>query len=329
MHGMLLPPKERYFQKVIRLGWGILVLVLVLLALSPLEAQRFPERTVQLIVPFTPGSGIDLVARAIQPYAEKALGASLTIENVPGADSRTGLEKVYRANPNGYTIGIHGFPAPIIKEYVIATDYKSLKFSFIYAWAMTPMVLFVSEDSWKSPDELILEARKRPLTLGIAGLGSVTHLLALTLEKQMNIKFRLIPFSGSREGFTALAGQHLDANIGSIDAALGMIRGKLVRPILTWSFHSDPNFPDIPLSKRYNLPTVVSIRGVFGPPAMPEERVRVLENAFSRGAAEPKLAEWAKTGGVDLFLLNAKQFREEIEKQDALVKEFKDVLKGP
>ena len=185
---------------------------------------------------------------------------------------------------------------------------------------------FVSEDSWKNFDDFLLEAKKRSMSIGIAGYGSVVHVLAMAAEKKMNLKFKYIPFSGSKEGFTALAGKHIDANIGSTDAALGMVQGKLVRPILVWSFHSEPNFPDVPLSTTYNLPTLVQIRGVFGPPNISDDRVRVLEKAFSRAATDPKLVEWAKTRGVDLVSLNAKQFQQEVEKQQAVVKDYKDLL---
>ena len=318
--------KKIDFRSFIKLGLSLIALVLTLSILSPLEAQNFPNRPVTMVVPFTPGSGVDLTARAIQPYAEKALGVSIVIDNVPGADSRIGTAKIYKANPNGYTIGIHGFPVPIIHQYLFDVSYKPLDFSFIYAWALAPMLLFVSEDNWKNFDDFLLDAKKRPMSIGVAGYGSVVHVLAMAAAKKMNLKFKYIPFSGSKEGFTALAGKHIDANIGSTDAALGMVQGKLVRPILVWSFHPEPNFPDVPLSTTYNLPTVVQMRGVFGPPKIPEDRVQVLEKAFSQAAADPKVVEWAKTRGVDLVSLNAKQFQQEVEKQQAVVKEYKDLL---
>lgn len=326
--------KSKLLQKTVgcrsfnRVVLSLIAWVAILSILSPLQAQDFPSRPVQLIVPWAAGSGNDLSARAIQPYAEKALGTPLMIENVPGADTLIGMGKLYKANPNGYTIGIHSFPAPIIKEYLFDTPYKSHNLSFICAWTMTPMLMFVAEGGWKTFDEFLVEARKRELNMGLPSLGSTSHLLVLGLAKQMNIKFTFIPYAGSREGFAALAGKHIDANIGSMDSALGMVRGKKVRPVLIWSFHSDPNFPDVPLSTKYNLPTIVTVRGVFGPPNIPEDRVRILEKAFSLAAADPKLAEWAKTGGIDLINLNAKSFREEIEKQEILIANFKDVLKS-
>ncbi len=313
----------------VTVAFSLVSLMLILSIPSSLTAQGFPNQPVQLIVPFTAGSGTDLIARAIQPYAERALGVSLPIENAPGADSRIGTTRIYKANPNGYSIGIHGFPTPIIHEHLFNISYKPLNFSFIYAWVMSPLLIFVSEETWKTFDEFLVEAQKRPMTLGIAGFGSVAHLLSLALEKRMNIKFKYVPFSGSAEGFTALAGKHVDANIGAADTALGMVRGKLVRPILLWSFHSDPNFPDVPFAAQYNIPTIIMTVGVFGPPNTPEDRVRVLEKAFSQAAAEPKLAEWAKARGKELIALDAKQFRQEVEKQQTMVKDYKDLLKLP
>ena len=107
-----------------------------------------------------------------------------------------------------------------------------------------------------------------------------------------------------------------------------MTRAKKVNPVLNWAFRPNPNYPEVPLSTKYNMPTIVMTRGVFGPPGMPANRIRVLEKAFSRAAAEPKLAVWAKDTGTDLIALNAKQFRQEVEKQQGMVREFKDFLKS-
>lgn len=307
---------------------ALVVLIMISLTGHHLEAGSFPDHPVQLIVPYGAGSGSDLIARAIQPYAEKTLGAPLIISNVPGADSRIGMKKLYNAKPDGFTIGLAGFPTPIIHEYLFDVPYKALNFSFIYAWIMSPQVIFVPENSWKSFDEFILESRKRPLTFGLPGMGTSVHLLALAMEKQLNTKFRFIAFSGSNEGFTALAGNHIDANAAGADAALGLVRAKKVRPIFIWSFHPDSNFPDIPLSTSYNIPTFVVTRGVFGPPNIPNARVQALEKAFSRAAAEPKVAEWSKARGYDTISWNAKQYRQEIEKQQTMVKEYKDYLKA-
>ena len=320
--------KKTDWRNVIKVSFNLTVAVLISLVGSPLGAQTFPNHQVQLIVPFGPGSGTDLCARAVQPHVEKHLGVPLIIGNVPGADSRIGMTKLYKAKPDGFTMGLHGFPAPIIHEYLFDIPYRSLDFSFIYAWTMNPKMLYVAENKWKSFDDLILEARKRPLTLGLPGFGTVVHLLALTMEKHMNVKFKFINYPGSAAGFAALAGNHIDANIGSDVAALGLTRAKKVHPVLNWAFRPNPNYPEVPLSTKYNMPTIVMTRGVFGPPGMPANRIRVLEKAFSQAATEPKLAVWAKDTGTDLIALNAKQFRQEVEKQQGMVREFKDFLKS-
>ncbi len=311
-------------------GLGIVLWACALLAGTgaSLEAAPFPDHQVQWIIPFGPGSGADLCARAIQPYGEKNLGVPLIIANVPGADSRLGMTRLFKAKPDGYTLGIHGYPSPIIHEYLFDIPYKSLDFTLIYAWTMNPQMIYVAEESSiKSFDDLIAEARKRPVTMGLPGIGTVTHLLALALEKQLKVKFKFVTFPGSAQGFATLAGNHIDANVGSDAAALGLVRAKRVRPVLSWSFRPNANHPDVPVSAKINIPTIVMTRGVLGPPNMPAERVRVLEKAFAKAAAEPKLAEWAKDTGTDLVSLNAKQFRQEVEKQQSLVREYKDVLK--
>jgi len=329
MHGTSTFQENPHRCNFFKISLGIIALTVISFTVQTLEASGYPNHPVQLIVPYGAGSGADLVARAIQPHAEKNLGAQLIIGNVPGADTRIGMTRVFKAAPDGYTIGLNSIPAPIIQEYLFDVPYKSLDFTFIYAWASNFPLIFVAENSWKSFDDFIAEARKRPLTMGLPGFGTVVHLLGLVLEKHMNVKFKYVPYPGSAQGFTALAGNHIDAGIGSADAALGLIRAKKVRPILNWSLHPDPEFPDVPLSKKYNLPTIAITRGVFGPLGIPAERAGILEKAFLKAAANPKVAEWAKATGQDLTFLDAKQYRQEAEKQRMLVGEYKDLLKTP
>jgi tripartite-type tricarboxylate transporter receptor subunit TctC len=194
---------------------------------------------------------------------------------------------------------------------------------------MNPQLIFVADGTWKTFDEFVAEARKRPLVMGMAGMGTVSHMMALLLEKHMNLKFNYVPFSGSSGSLTALAGKHIDATFASTDAALGLARAQKIRPLIVCAFNPDPNFPDVPRSTQYNIPTIVMTRGVFGPPKIPANRVRILEKAFARAAAEPKLVEWVKSRGMESVALDSKQYRQVVEKQQVLLRDFKDVIKTP
>lgn len=314
---------------ILTIGLAVLTALSLASIAAPASAENFPAHPVQLTVPFGPGSGTDLVARAIQPYLKKPLGVSLMIENVPGADSRIGLTKIHQAAPDGYALGLHGFPAPLINEMLYGLPFKGSDFTFIYAWTMNPQLIFVADGAWKTFDEFVAEARKRPIVMGMPGMGTVSHLMALLLEKHMNLKFNYVPYSGSAEALTALAGRHIDATFSSTDAALGLARAKKIRPLIVCAFNPDPNFPDVPLSTKYHIPTIVMTRGVFGPPKIPADRVRILEKAFAQAAAEPKLVEWVKSRGMESVSLDSKQYRQAVEKQQALLKDFKDVFKTP
>lgn len=329
MKKVTVPGRIIRFGHTLAIGVTIMAGFTFLMTTLPAQADDFPRHPVKLTVPFGPGSGTDLVARAIQPYLKRPLGVPLMIENVPGADSRIGLTKIHQANPDGYTIGIHGFPAPLINEMLYGLPFRASDYTFIYAWTMNPQLIFVAEGTWKTFDDFLVEARKRTITLGMAGMGTVSHLMALLMEKHLNLKFNYVPYTGSGESLTALAGKHIDASFSSTDSALGLVRGKKIRPIISCAFNPDPNFPEIPLSTKYNIPTIVMTRGVFGPPKMPQNRVRILEKAFAEAVAEPKLVEWAKSRGMEHVSLNSKRYQEIVDKQQVLLKEFKDAFKAP
>jgi len=307
---------------------GILSLSFLFILTLPVRAEKFPTRPVSLIVPFGPGSGTDLVARAIQPYIKKTLGVPLMIENVPGADSRIGLAKLQKALPDGYTIGIHGYPAPLIAEILFGLPFKTSEFSFIYAWTTNPMVIFVAEGTYRNFQEFTAEAQRRTLTIGMPGLGTVSHLIALIIEKHLGVKFNYIPYPGSAQALASLAGRHVEAAFSSTDAALSLVQAKKLRPILVCSYQPDPNFPEVPLTHKLNIPTVVMTRGVFGPPKMPKDRIAILEKAFATAAREPKLVEWIKSRGMGYVSLSGDEFRKEVEKQQRMLQDFEDILRG-
>jgi tripartite-type tricarboxylate transporter receptor subunit TctC len=79
----------------------------------------FPNKPVRFVSPFSAGSGNDMDTRALAPFLEKHLGQSVIIENIPGAEGKIGLTKVYKRPPDGYTIINPGMPAPIILELIV------------------------------------------------------------------------------------------------------------------------------------------------------------------------------------------------------------------
>ena len=244
-----------------------LLMVLSLYGEASLGAT-FPDKPMKLIANFPPGSGIDIEARAIAPYLQKHLGVSVTVENVAGADGKIGLGRLWKIEPNGYTLIMHSTSMSIIVELLSNPEYQVAGFSQIFSWSRTNQVLVVNSAGWKNLDEFIKGARERTLSVGMSGRGSVSHLMGLMFVDELGLKVNWVPFDGGGEALTALAGKHVDFVVVAATSALPLVRAGKLRPLLIFGESRDPGFPDTPIPKEagYQLTMISLVRGMDGPP---------------------------------------------------------------
>ncbi len=292
-------------------------------------SAKFPEKTVKFIVAFSPGAGIDLEARGLVPYLQKYLGVSTTIENVPGADGKIGLTKTWRANPDGYTLAIHTTTMTLMGEILLNPEYRVADFSHIYSWSLSNTVLVVQSEKWKTFDELVQDARKRPVSVGMAGRGSSTHLNSIILWNGLGIKVNWVPYDGAGNALAALAGGHIDVVAAATTSALTLVKAGKIRPLLVLANSKDMVYPDVPLAKDlgYKHTFVPMIRGADGPPKMGTQVVKVLEEAFAKAVKDPGYIQWANNRMMEIIPLNSSEYGKMIETQQKEIEKFRDLLK--
>ena len=292
-------------------------------------SAKFPEKPVKFIVAFSPGAGIDLEARGLVPYLQKYLGVSTTIENIPGADGKIGLTKAWRANPDGYTLAIHTTTMTLLGEILLNPEYRVADFSHIYSWSLTNTVLVVHSEKWKTFDELVQDARKRPVSVGMAGRGSSTHLNSIILWHGLGIKVNWVPYDGAGNALAALAGGHIDVVAAATTSALTLVKAGKIRPLLVLANGKDMVYPDVPLAKDlgYKHIFVPMIRGADGPPKMGTQVVKVLEEAFAKAVKDPGYVQWANNRMMEIIPVNSSEYGKMIETQQKEMEKFSDLLK--
>jgi tripartite-type tricarboxylate transporter receptor subunit TctC len=210
---------------------AVLIVTLILVTGTNVWAAEkdFPKKPIQFIVPYAAGGGQDLLARGIAPYLEKHLGGSVQIENVPGAGGKIGFTKVWKANPDGYTIMTYVLPVPIILEKISEVEYRTKEFTPIFAWSEANQALVVNSEVYKTLEDFLSAAKMKTLAFGLPGRGTSAHLAGLLAVEGFGIKVNWVPFSGGAEALTALAGKHIDAAIVQAPTALSLVRsGKLI-----------------------------------------------------------------------------------------------------
>jgi tripartite-type tricarboxylate transporter receptor subunit TctC len=291
--------------------------------------EKFPTKPITLIVPNAPGSGMDMEARGIAPYVQKHLGVTVTIENVPGAQTKIGMVRAWKAKPDGYTSVVITMPTPILVEKTMDVEYRTRDFKYVYGWSKNVVALFVHGETWKTFDEFLKSARKETLSCGVATLWSVPHLGGIVFADALGLKVNFVPYDGAGEVLTSLAGKHIDFAINMIPAALPLVRAGKIRPLLVLA-DSEEFYPGVPIPKKagYNIDVIASIRGIAAPPNTPSDRIRILETAFSKAVQEKQYLEWAQKAEIPISPTDSKQFTESTGDMYKIVEKYSGMLKS-
>jgi len=275
----------------------ILALVAAVFALgtAPLFAQDYPNRPVTLVVPWPAGGTTDIGMRALATATEKYLKQKIVLENRPGAAGVLGPQQVAQtAAPDGYTlvqIPITVFRAPFMRKTSLdpATD-----FTYIVGLSGYTFGIVVRSDApWKTFKELIDYARENPgkINYGTPGAGTTLHITMEQIAKQQGIKWVHVPFKGTPETTGALLGGHIDAVADSTGWA-SMVNAGQLRLLVLWTATRSKNWPDVPTLREVGVDMVSnSPFGIAGPKGMDPRVVKIIHDAFKKGAEDPVYIE--------------------------------------
>lgn len=300
-------------------------------ATAPVLAADYPNKPIKLIVTAAAGGGEDAEARAIAPFAEKHLKTQIVIEDQPGAGGKIAFEKFQNAAPDGYTLITYTFPKSVIIEYQGKTGYKTRDFKPIYAWSESSQILIVNAESWKAFPEFLKAAKEKPLSAGLSGRGSTTHLMGLIALEALGIdKVNWVPYEGSGGSVAALAGKHLDFTMSLATSAVPLIQAGKLRPLLLFSDKRDPYLADVPVPKEfgYKMNFVPTLRGVEAPPKTPAEIIKVLEDAFRKATKEQGFIDIAAKRKMVLTDIGSAEFGKAVENAYPQIAKYQSLLKS-
>ena len=267
------------------------------LALTSVQAQNFPNKTINMIVPYPAGGPSDFFARKVQPDAQAKLGQTMIVENVGGAGGSIGLAKVLNSPADGYTLALASPMELVLAPMAIqGVKYKPEDFKMVAQFATTNTILAVRNTlGVKTVDELLAHARKNPgapLSYGSVGPGSLYHLIGERFSQLTKVEMLHVPYKGIAPLINDLMGGQIDMAFlplaGSIPATIkeGKIQGLAVTA-------KAPH----PLFKQY--PAMAAIKGMEGMDFeiwsgiqvnknTPDEVVNALNKAFYAAAETPE-----------------------------------------
>jgi tripartite-type tricarboxylate transporter receptor subunit TctC len=261
---------------------------------APAGAQNYPERPIEVTVPFSPGAVTDVLGRALAEGLGTALGQRAIVVNKAGATGAIGTAAVARAAPDGYSLLF----APAVSITVLPPSNKQVGYDLkafdpICQTFKNEMVIVVNPNSpFKSVGELVAAARARPgaVNYGHLGVASIPHLALVEFSQVAKVDFNAIPFKGDADVMQQLQGGQLD--FGAV--VLSSAAGSGLRILGLFADARNPATPDTPTVREQGFAVApVSFGGLLAPAGLPapvKAKLAAACDAAAHGALYAKLA---------------------------------------
>ena len=284
-------------------------------AQAPSRPAAYPAKPIRMVVPFTPGSATDIIARVVQPRLAERLGQSIVIENRPSAGGIVACTTVAEATPDGHTLMVTGSNfAGSAALYAGKLPYDPVRdFAGVTQFATTPLVLVVAPSlGVKSVKELIALAREKKGQLNFAstGQGSGPHYGAELFKLVAGIGAVHVPYRGSPETLTDVMAGRVQFVLSPILAVSPLIKGGRVLALGVTTVERAQALPDVPTIAEAGLPgfEYKGWYGMLAPGKTPRKIVNQLAAEVVRIIAMPDIQEQisnrgaiAKSSGPEAF----------------------------
>jgi tripartite-type tricarboxylate transporter receptor subunit TctC len=292
---------QRFTRRDVVIGAGAAASALALPRIAEGAPAAFPNKNIQFVIPYAPGGGFDVYPRVVAPVMEKYLPNKVNIVpiNVPSGGGSRGVAQLYRAKPDGYTIGILNVPGMfILQQQQGAGAYDLAKFSWI--GAMGEGERYVIAVGTKSPLKTFADLKAlsatRPVKLSVTGPEGTAYAATMIGSRLLGLRTQLITgYKGSADYVVAAIRGDSDAVIAAIPTTTRFVRGGTVRVLA--SFETKSSFPGVPDATALHQPDLDNIsveRVIAGPPGIPADIQNTLSVALAKALADPIVTKWAK-----------------------------------
>ena len=298
---------------------------------------RYPDRPIQLVVPWPAGGSADVQLRSIGDIAGRALGQPVVIQNRPGAGGTLGpMQVAQQGRPDGYML-TQMHLSVLRRPWMMRTPQWDPVADFTHIIGMTGWLFgcAVRADSpFQTWQQMIAHARANPgkLNYTTSGIGTTNHLAMETIQEKENVQLTHVPFRGSNEAVTAVIGGQVDMVCDSSTWA-PFVENNQMRALSVWTAERVPRFPTVPtlVELGYGL-TVTSPYGVSGPKGMDEGVVRVLHDVMKDALMSSENTEVRSRFDMPLVYQDTRTYRafiaERVEYEKGMVRRLNLSLDG-
>ncbi|MPS77593.1 MAG: tripartite tricarboxylate transporter substrate binding protein [Achromobacter sp.] len=285
-------------------------------------ANAYPDKPITFVVPSAAGGSPDVLSRLITTQIAKDTGATMVIENRPGAAGNIGIALVKRAAPDGYTVGYGNINTLAVNRslfkrlpYDVDQDLAPVAHMFdLYNALIVP-----AESPVKSVQDLIDRARKEPgrLSYGASGVGTTGHMGGELFKSMAKLDVMFIPYNGGPAAIQDLLGGRLDYLFVNTSEAAPLVKAGKVRAIGVSSLKRLPLMPDVPTLDESGLKgyETVAWGGVVAPKGTPAAVVTQLNAAIQKALAAPEVRTGLATLGAEPATGSPEEFKQLIDRE--------------
>jgi len=275
----------------------ILITLGAALALTAQAAGSFPDKAVNIIVPFPAGGSTDTVARAMALSMGEQLGKPFVVENRPGATGMIGMEAVAKAAPDGYTVGVMFLTHTVLPALFGKVPYDTVgSFAPIanLVWLYNALVVPAAMPA-QNAREFIEAARAQPgkLTFGSGGNGSPAHLLGESFRQSARLDLLHVPFKGPAEAVQGLLGGHVSSMFATTSVAVSQVKAGRLRALAVTSPARLAALPEVPTLAEAGITgfDMKEWEGIVAPAGTPPEIIAQWNRELTRIMALPEVRE--------------------------------------
>lgn len=291
-----------------------------LLSVESMAAEKtYPEKPIHIVVGFPPGSQPDMVARLLGQKLAEALGNAVIIDNVPGATGNIAAERVVKAVPDGYTLGLLSQTHLAVNPSLHKSAYDPLKdFAPVSQLTVSPNMLVVGDAvPVNNVEELVALAKAQPgsLTFASSGNGSGTHIAAELFKSTAAIDIRHIPYKGVVAAIPDLVGGRVTMMFSPIPVVLPLVREGKLRALAVTSLERSLAAPELPTIAESGYPGFEATNwyGLVAPASTSVTIIRRLHLETVKALALPDLHDKLAEIGMEVIGNSPDEFTSVIE----------------
>ena len=299
----------------------IIAIVLLLVAATPWSAAaQYPDRPVTILTGYPAGGMVDIVARALAEGLKKKFPKGIGIVTRPGAGGSLAVAELVQAKPDGYTIILAPLSTLVIHPqlndlpYKTPDDYEAI----INVVSFYSLLAVRADAPWKTVQDFVAAGKASPgkLRVGTPGIGTSSHLSLEELQRQGNVNFTHVPFSGWGESSPALLGGHIEGLIAQPGEVKPLVEGKKMRVLMVFQAKRHPAYPDAPSTADMGWSPVSGVTFAFVvPKGTPAPVQKYIHDAVKTAMEEPLFVDTIKQRVIDIDYRAGDQLRADLWKE--------------